>query len=147
VREPSGRVDSLRFVMRRGVGAFEVLVIGWVALFVAGARPRYAAAVVFAALVAFIIVGPLVVYWRTCVPAASRGWWRWFCEPRRADGTFWGFLVVVFWSCGAVGAVARDLFAVTLGAVAGLLAWGALWLLVRRLLAARSAAFYDALDW
>jgi hypothetical protein len=133
-------------LVRRGVGAFEVLVVGWVALFVAAGRPPYAVAVLFAALVAFVAARPLIIYWRTCLPAAPRGCWLRFSEPRRADGTFWGFLLVVCWTSAAVGAVERDVSAVMLGLLGGLLAWGALWLMVRRLLAARSAVFYDAAD-
>jgi hypothetical protein len=116
------------------------------ALLVVAGRPPYAVAVLFAALVAVVAVRPLVVYWRTCLPAAPRGSWLRFSEPRRADGTFWGFLVVVCWTSAAGGAVERDVFAVMPGLLGGLLAWGALWLMVRRLLAARSAAFYDAAD-
>lgn len=132
--------------MRRCVGVFEILAVGWAALLVAGARAPYAVAVSLAVLVALACVRPFVVVWRTCVPAAPRGWWSRFTAARRSDGTFWGLLVVVFWTTAAVGAVAGDVFAVVLGLVSGLLAWGAMWVLVRRLLRDRSAGWAGAAD-
>ena len=126
--------------MRRYVGAFEILAVGWAAPFVAAARPAYAVVVSLATLVAFVCVRPLVVLWRPCAPAPPRGRWFGLTEPRRSDGTFWGLLVVVCWTSAGAGAVAGDVFATVLGLVSGLLAWGALRWLVGRLLEARSAA-------
>ena len=117
-----------------------MLAVGWAALFVAASRPGYAVAVSLATLLAFVCVRPLVVYWRTCLPAPPRGWWFRLTEPRRSDGTFWGLLVVVCWTSAGTGAVVGDAFATMLGLVTGLLAWGALRLLVGRLLRARSTA-------
>jgi len=123
----------LRADMRRYVGSFEIVAIGWVALLASGGGVVSAVVMALAGLFVIVRVRPLVVYWRTHVPAPPRGLWSRLSAPGRGDATYWAFFVLFMWTGAVLSALRGNGYPAAVGFVAGLAGWGALRFLIDRL--------------